>query len=103
MTPNPSIERMPNTQLRCQDRPNHAIQPTDRRFEFDKRGQFFIRVHNEALSVVSMRVCNPDRSPLCQVTLGLRGFFRVCFSPGYDLALAPRASTIFEPFGAVQK
>ena len=75
----------------------------NRRRNSKKRGQLFFRVHNETLSVVAMRVCNPDRSPLCQVTLGLRGFFRVCFSPGYDLALAPRASTIFEPSGAVQK
>ena len=65
--------------------------------------QVFLRAHNETLSVVAMRVSNPDRSPLCQVTLGLRGFFRVCFSPGYDLALAPRASTIFEPSGAGTK
>ena len=70
---------------------------------FHKRSQLFIRTHNEPLSVVAVSVSNPDRSPLCQVTLGLRGFFRVCFSPGYDLALAPRASTIFEPSGAVQK
>jgi hypothetical protein len=35
-----------------------------RRFQFHKRSQYFIRVHNEPLSVVAMRVCNPDRSPL---------------------------------------
>jgi hypothetical protein len=33
------------------------------RFEFYKRSRFFIRVHNEALSVATMCVCNPDRSP----------------------------------------
>jgi hypothetical protein len=60
-------------------------------------------VHHFVPTVAAMCVCNPDRSALCQVTLGLRGFFRVCFSPGYDLALAPRASTIFEPSAAVQK
>jgi hypothetical protein len=27
-------------------------------------GQFFIRSHNETLSVIAMRVCNPDRSPV---------------------------------------
>jgi hypothetical protein len=32
-------------------------------FKFEKRCQFFIRVHNETLSVVAMRVCNPDRLP----------------------------------------
>jgi hypothetical protein len=35
----------------------------DRRFEFEKRRQLFIRAHNEALSV-AMRVSNPDCSPL---------------------------------------
>jgi hypothetical protein len=36
----------------------------NRRFEFDKSRQLFIRVHNEPLSVAAMRVCNPDRSPV---------------------------------------
>jgi len=35
-----------------------------RQFEFEKRSQLFIRTHNEALSVVAMRVNNPDRSAL---------------------------------------
>jgi hypothetical protein len=30
--------------------------------QFDKRSQLLIRVHNEALSVATMRVCNPDYS-----------------------------------------
>jgi hypothetical protein len=33
------------------------------RFQFDKRSQFFIRTHNETLSVVAVRVNNPDCSP----------------------------------------
>jgi hypothetical protein len=36
----------------------------NRRFEFDKRRQLFIGVHNETLSVVPMRVSNPERSPV---------------------------------------
>jgi hypothetical protein len=32
------------------------------RFQFHERRQLFIRVHNETLSVVAMRVCNPNRS-----------------------------------------
>jgi hypothetical protein len=36
----------------------------NRGFEFDKRGQFFIRMHDEALTVAAMCVCNPDCSPL---------------------------------------
>jgi hypothetical protein len=32
-------------------------------FQFHKRSQYFIRVHNETLSV-AMGVSNPDRSPL---------------------------------------
>jgi hypothetical protein len=36
----------------------------DSRFEFDKRRQLFIRVHNQTLSVAAMRVRNKDRSPV---------------------------------------
>jgi hypothetical protein len=36
----------------------------DGRFQFKKRGQLFISAHNETLSVVPVRVCNPDRSPV---------------------------------------
>jgi hypothetical protein len=35
-----------------------------RGFEFQKRGQRFIRVHNKAPTVVAVRVNDPDRSPL---------------------------------------
>ena len=38
-------------------------QPERRRFEFKKRSQLFIRSHTEPLSVVTVRVNNPDRSP----------------------------------------
>jgi hypothetical protein len=41
----------------------------NRPFHFTKRGQFFIRVHNEPLSVVAMRVNNPDRSPASLIPL----------------------------------
>jgi len=34
------------------------------RFKFQKRSQLFICPHNETLSVVAMRVCNPDCSPV---------------------------------------
>jgi hypothetical protein len=34
----------------------------NRCFEFNERGQLFIRAHNETLSVAAMCVCNPDRS-----------------------------------------
>jgi len=36
----------------------------NRRFELHKRGQLFIRTHNETLSIAAMRVNNPDRSAL---------------------------------------
>ena len=36
----------------------------NRRFEFDKRGQFFIGAHNVTLSVVALCVNNPDCLPL---------------------------------------
>jgi hypothetical protein len=35
-----------------------------RRFQFHKRSQYFIRVYNETLSVVAMRVNNPDCLPV---------------------------------------
>jgi hypothetical protein len=34
----------------------------NRRSDFYKRSQLFIRADNETLSIVAMRVCNPDRS-----------------------------------------
>jgi hypothetical protein len=36
----------------------------DCRFKLNKRRQLFIRVHNETLPVVAMRVSNPDRLPV---------------------------------------
>jgi hypothetical protein len=36
---------------------------TNRPFQFQERSQLFIRTHNKAVSVVAMRVHNPDRSP----------------------------------------
>jgi hypothetical protein len=33
-------------------------------FKFEKRGQPFIRSHNETLSVIAVRVCNPDCAPV---------------------------------------
>jgi hypothetical protein len=37
---------------------------SNRRFKFQKSSQLFLRTHNETLSVVAMRVSNPDRSPV---------------------------------------
>src|SRR6266404_6274781 len=34
------------------------------RFEFYKRSQLVIRSHNETLSIVAVRVCNPHCSPV---------------------------------------
>jgi hypothetical protein len=42
---------------------NHFPRVWNRRFEFRKRSQLFIRSHNETLSVASMCVSNPDRLP----------------------------------------
>jgi len=36
----------------------------NRRFQFQKRSQYFIRTHNDPLTVAAMRVSNPDRSPV---------------------------------------
>jgi hypothetical protein len=32
-------------------------------FQFDKRSQLFIRAHNEPISVIAVRISNPDCSP----------------------------------------
>jgi len=37
---------------------------SNRPFQFQKRGQLFIGAHNETPSVVTVRVCNPERSPV---------------------------------------
>jgi len=37
---------------------------SNRRFQFHKSRQFLIRMHNETLAIVAMRVCNKDRSPV---------------------------------------
>ena len=47
---NPQIARISPIQPNC-------------RFEFHKRGQLFIRLHNEAFSIVGMRVSNADCLP----------------------------------------
>ena len=36
----------------------------NRRFEFHKRSQLFIGAYNEALTVIAVRVHNPQRSPV---------------------------------------
>ena len=39
----------------------------NRRFKFPKRGQLFVGIHNETLSVAAMRVSDPDRSPATRI------------------------------------
>jgi hypothetical protein len=36
---------------------------TNRPFQFNKRSQLFVGMHNKTLSIAAMCVCNPDRSP----------------------------------------
>jgi hypothetical protein len=48
----------------CANSSRQFAASTYRRFQFYKRSQFFIRVHNETLSVVAMCVGNKDRSPV---------------------------------------
>lgn len=42
----------------------HFAASAGSRFLFKKRRQLFVRSHNETFSVVSLRVSNPDSSPL---------------------------------------
>jgi hypothetical protein len=46
--------------LGCQT--NSPPQPPNCRFQFQKRRQLFVRVNNETLSVVAVRISNPDRA-----------------------------------------
>ncbi len=39
-----------------------GLTSVNRRFQFNKRGQFFIRANDETLPVATMRVNNPDCS-----------------------------------------
>ena len=41
-----------------------TLRVENRRFKFHKSSQFFLRVHNEMLSVAAICVCNPDVRPL---------------------------------------
>jgi len=75
----------------------------NRRFEFDESRQLFIRAHNETLSVVAMRVCNPDRSPAginrCDAAPTPPGFAEIVsdYFPlfhGCDLPHAPRRAAL---------
>jgi hypothetical protein len=53
----------------------------NRRFEFKKRSQLFIRLHNERLSVVALCVNSEDRSPVginrCDATPTPTGFAEI--------------------------
>src|SRR6516162_9714921 len=44
--------------------PEGGHRSSDRRFEFQKRSQYFIRVHDKPLSTVAMCIRNEDCSPL---------------------------------------
>ena len=65
------IERKAFTVLKYSLLPARVRLPgggANRHFQLHKRSQLFLRMHNETLSVVAMRVCNPDRS-----TAGIQG------------------------------
>jgi hypothetical protein len=48
---------------RCNE-PREVLPTENRRFKFHKRGQPFIRLLNETLFLIAMRVSNPDCSPV---------------------------------------
>jgi hypothetical protein len=43
---------------------NQFAASANRPFQFQKRSQLFVRTHNKAPSVATVRVSNPNRSPL---------------------------------------
>jgi hypothetical protein len=53
----------------------------DRRFQFQKRSQLFIRSHNQTFSVIAVRISNEDRSPVginrCDITPTPTGFAEI--------------------------
>ena len=58
---------LPHVRFHQQDLAKHFNQQgwdTNRGFQFQKRRQLLIGLHNETLSVVAMRICNKDRSPV---------------------------------------
>jgi hypothetical protein len=54
----PSFEKTPPA------RQAQLVANANRFFQFHKRSQLFIGVHNETLSVGAVCLCNPDRSPV---------------------------------------
>ncbi len=67
MTVHPNIsaaKRQAGAQSRLSLRVNVRCGGANRRFQFQKRRQLFLRVRNEPLSVVAVCVCNQDRSPV---------------------------------------
>jgi hypothetical protein len=46
------------------NRSNQFAATVNHRFKFQKCSQLLISMHNESLSVVAMRVSNPDCSPV---------------------------------------
>jgi hypothetical protein len=48
---------------------NQFAASSNRRFQFHKRSQLLLRTHNETLPVVTMCVCNPERSPASMIPL----------------------------------
>jgi hypothetical protein len=48
---------------RQSQRATAPLEYTNRGFQFNKRRQLFIRTHNETLSVATMCIGNPNRSP----------------------------------------
>ena len=57
--------------MRAWQQPSGSVNTVfaSRRFEFQKRSQLFIGMHNEALSVVAMCISNPNYSPLAMLPL----------------------------------
>jgi hypothetical protein len=43
---------------------SRRLPSANRRFKFDERSQLLTRVHDEVLTVVAVRISNPDRSPV---------------------------------------
>src|SRR5262249_4698123 len=82
------------------NRGHNLTVPTNRRFEFHKRRQYFIGAHNEPLSIVAMCINNPDCSPFvihCRNAAPTPAGFAEIASDDFPVTASTDVATIAAP------
>src|SRR5262249_7185579 len=78
---------------------SHSPETPIRYFKLHKRRQLFLRTHNETLSVVAMRVCDPDITLLgidcCDTAQTPAGFLKIV-SDDFPILHAARPTLLIE-------